>query len=178
MNVKPLGDRIVVRREAAQEKTAGGILLPDNARQKPQKGTVVRPKKIGILRQDQSAFDNYRVIDTVIMGNMPLWTALEERETLYSKADLTDEDGMRLGELEGVVAEEEGNFPLARSIYEECLPVWRELGFQRLLAWSLHGLGYVAYRYAYPGAFTDASRHTMLAFGGTNTAVLLISAAV
>ncbi len=74
----------------------------------PQKGTVVRPKKIGILRQDQFAFDRYRVVDTVIMGNMPLWRALEEREVLYSKAELTDADGMRLGELEGVVSEEDG----------------------------------------------------------------------
>ena len=74
----------------------------------PQKGTVTRPKKIGILRQDQFAFDPYRVIDTVIMGNMPLWNALEEREALYSKPDLTDEDGMRLAELEGVVSEENG----------------------------------------------------------------------
>src|SRR5690349_4305645 len=74
----------------------------------PQKGTVVRPKKIGILRQDQFAFDEHRVVDTVIMGNMPLWRALEEREALYAKADLTDEDGMRLGELEGIVAEEDG----------------------------------------------------------------------
>src|SRR3954453_9538265 len=74
----------------------------------PQKGTIVRPKKLGILRQDQFAFDQYRVIDTVIMGNMPLWKALEEREVLYSKPDLTDEDGMRLGELEGTVAEEDG----------------------------------------------------------------------
>src|SRR5882724_12083184 len=74
----------------------------------PQKGTVVRPKKLGILRQDQFAFDPYRVIDTVIMGNLPLWRALEERETLYAKAELTDEDGMRLGELEGVVSEEDG----------------------------------------------------------------------
>ncbi len=74
----------------------------------PQKGTIVRPKKLGILRQDQFAFDQYRVIDTVIMGNLPLWNALEERERLYAKADLTDDDGMRLGELEGVVAEEDG----------------------------------------------------------------------
>jgi ATPase subunit of ABC transporter with duplicated ATPase domains len=74
----------------------------------PQKGVVVRPKKIGILRQDQFAFDQYRVIDTVIMGNLPLWRALEEREALYGKAELSDEDGMRLGELEGVVAEEDG----------------------------------------------------------------------
>jgi len=74
----------------------------------PQKGNVVRPKKLGILRQDQNLFDAYRVIDTVIMGNLPLWKALEEREILYAKADLTDEDGMRLGELEGIVAEEDG----------------------------------------------------------------------
>lgn len=74
----------------------------------PQKGSVARPKKLGILRQDQFAFDAYRVIDTVIMGNLPLWRALEEREILYAKSDLTDEDGMRLGELEGVVAEEDG----------------------------------------------------------------------
>ncbi|HEX3684200.1 MAG TPA: ATP-binding cassette domain-containing protein [Bryobacteraceae bacterium] len=73
-----------------------------------QKGIVVRPKKIGILRQDQFAFDPFRVVDTVVMGNPGLWKALEERETLYSKAELTDEDGMRLGELEGVVAEEDG----------------------------------------------------------------------
>ncbi len=74
----------------------------------PQKGTVVPPKKIGVLRQDQFAFDPYRAIDTVVMGNMPLWKALEEREALYNKSDLTDADGMRLGELEGIVSEEDG----------------------------------------------------------------------
>ena len=73
-----------------------------------QKGVVVRPRKLGILRQDQYAFDAYRVIDTVIMGNAPLWAALEERETLYNKADLTDDDGIRLGELEGIVGDENG----------------------------------------------------------------------
>src|SRR6186713_844734 len=74
----------------------------------PQKGTVVRPEKLGVLRQDQFAFDAYRVIDTVIMGNARLWAALQERETLYAKTDMTDEDGMRLGELEGIVGEEDG----------------------------------------------------------------------
>src|SRR5215510_9635494 len=74
----------------------------------PQKGTVVRPKKLGILSQDQFAFDPYRVIDTVIMGNKRLWAALEERDFLYAKAEMTDADGMRLGELEGVVGEEDG----------------------------------------------------------------------
>ncbi|HEX4322337.1 MAG TPA: ATP-binding cassette domain-containing protein [Acidobacteriaceae bacterium] len=73
-----------------------------------QKGSVVRPRKLGILRQDQFQFDAYRVIDTVIMGNAPLWAALEERDRIYEKAELTDEDGMRLGELEGVVGDEDG----------------------------------------------------------------------
>lgn len=74
----------------------------------PQKGTVVRPRKLGVLSQDQFAFDAYRVIDTVIMGNKRLWAALEERDQIYEKADMSDEDGMRLGELEGVVGEEDG----------------------------------------------------------------------
>src|SRR5258707_4600198 len=74
----------------------------------PQKGTVVRPKKLGVLSQDQFAFDRYRVIDTVIMGNRRLWAALEERDKLYSKPEMTDADGMRLGELEGIVGEEDG----------------------------------------------------------------------
>ena len=74
----------------------------------PQKGTVVRPRKLGVLSQDQFAFDAHRVIDTVIMGNKRLWAAMEERETIYAKPDITDEDGMRLGELEGTVGEEDG----------------------------------------------------------------------
>src|SRR6266540_1689829 len=74
----------------------------------PQKGTVVRPKKLGVLSQNQFAFDRYRVIDAVIMGNKRLWAALEERDQLYSKAEMTDADGMRLGELEGIVGEEDG----------------------------------------------------------------------
>jgi chaperonin GroES len=41
MKLKPLGDRIVIRRQQAEEKTAGGILLPDTAKNKPQKGTVL-----------------------------------------------------------------------------------------------------------------------------------------
>ena len=76
----------------------------------PTKGSITRPKRLGILRQDQFAFDDFRVIDTVIMGNATLWKALEERDALYAKPheDLTDADGMRLGELEGIVGEEGG----------------------------------------------------------------------
>src|ERR1700722_5616179 len=76
----------------------------------PSKGDVTRPKKLGILSQDQFAFDDFRVIDTVIMGNKALWKALQERDALYAKPheQLTDKDGMRLAELEGIVGEEGG----------------------------------------------------------------------
>ena len=76
----------------------------------PEKGSVARPKRIGVLKQDQFAFDSYPVMDTVIMGNTALWDALQEREKLYAKdhAALTDQDGMRLGELEGIVGDEGG----------------------------------------------------------------------
>ncbi len=76
----------------------------------PQKGTVTRPKKFGVLKQDQFAYEEHRVLDVVMMGNTRLWAALQEREELYSKdhTQLTDEDGMRLGELEGIVGEEDG----------------------------------------------------------------------
>ncbi|HWF91932.1 MAG TPA: ATP-binding cassette domain-containing protein [Terriglobales bacterium] len=74
----------------------------------PQKGTVVRPRKFGVLSQNQFAFDAYRVIDTVIMGNKRLWAAMEERDRIYEKPEMTDEDGMKLGELEGIVGEEDG----------------------------------------------------------------------
>ena len=74
----------------------------------PQKGTVVRPRKVGVLSQDQFAFDAYSVLDTVIMGNKRLWAAMQERDAIYAKHDMTDEDGMKLGELEGIVGEEDG----------------------------------------------------------------------
>src|SRR6187200_2048151 len=76
--------------------------------QPPQRGSVARPAKLGVLRQDHYAFDEFRVIDTVIMGNQRLWNALEERDALYARSDMSNEDGMRLGELEGIVGEEDG----------------------------------------------------------------------
>src|SRR6202790_3608395 len=76
----------------------------------PTKGSITAPKKMGVLHQDQFAFDEFRVIDTVVMGNKVLWDALQERDALYAKPheELTDADGMRLGELEGIVGEEGG----------------------------------------------------------------------
>src|ERR1700747_695675 len=76
----------------------------------PSSGSRTRPKNIGVLRQDQFAFDKFRVIDTVIMGNAPLWKALEERDALYAKPhdSIREKEGIRLGELEGIVGEEDG----------------------------------------------------------------------
>jgi len=76
----------------------------------PEEGSVTRPKKMGVLRQDQFAFESYRVLDAVTIGNTALWNALHEREALYAKdpSTLTDHDGMRFGELEGIIGDEGG----------------------------------------------------------------------
>lgn len=78
----------------------------------PAVGSIDRPEKTSWLRQDQSAFDDMRVIDTVIMGNSKLWKAIAEKEEILKKAedtgDFTEEMGIRLGELEEVLAEEDG----------------------------------------------------------------------
>ena len=71
-------------------------------------GSVWRPKKVGVLRQNQFAYEEVRVLDVVIQGDGPLWRALHEKERLLAKAELTEDDGHRLGELEGVIAEEDG----------------------------------------------------------------------
>ena len=71
-------------------------------------GELIRPRKLGVLRQDHFKFEGTRVLDVVIMGNKHLWAALEEKHRLLEKSDLTDADGHRLGDLEGVIAEEDG----------------------------------------------------------------------
>lgn len=75
--------------------------------EEPLTGTVVLPDKVGILRQNIEAYHQFNVVDTVIMGNGRLWRAMEERDSLYD-LEMTDEVGMRLGDLEGIVAEEDG----------------------------------------------------------------------
>jgi len=71
-------------------------------------GSVWRPKRTSVLKQDQFAFEEYRAIDVVLMGNKGLWSALVEKEQLLAKPDISDAEGERLGELEGVIAEEDG----------------------------------------------------------------------
>src|SRR6476659_3859560 len=69
----------------------------------PDTGMVARPKRLGILRQDHFQFEGSRVPDVVLMGNATLWSALEEKNRLLAKEDLTEADGNRLGELEGTI---------------------------------------------------------------------------
>jgi ATPase subunit of ABC transporter with duplicated ATPase domains len=71
-------------------------------------GAVLRPKKLGILRQDHYRFEDNRVLDVVLMGNGGLWSALQEKESLLAKDEISEEEGTRLGELEGMIAEEDG----------------------------------------------------------------------
>ncbi len=74
----------------------------------PDSGSVVRPEKTSVLRQDQYAFEDVRVLDVVVMGNQKLWKAMVEKERLLASEELTDEQGARLGELEGIIADENG----------------------------------------------------------------------
>lgn len=68
----------------------------------PDTGTVaVGPKeRIAVLRQDHFAFDDHKVLDTIIMGYEKLYRLMAEREALYAKPDFSEEDGIRSGEIE------------------------------------------------------------------------------
>ena len=71
--------------------------------QETSTGEVVLGKgeRLSFLKQDHYMYDEERVIDTVIMGNSKLWKIIEEKNKLYSQTEFSDEDGMRLAELEG-----------------------------------------------------------------------------
>src|SRR5580692_4839224 len=72
------------------------------------RGTITKPRRVGVLQQDQFAFDNVRIIDTVMMGNSFLWEALKERNEICAATDISDAMMERLGELESTVADENG----------------------------------------------------------------------
>jgi len=84
-------------------KILGGDLVPTA-------GTVSidAHERIGKLRQDHFAFENFTLIDTVMMGYERLWKVKEERDIIYSQESMSEEDGMRAGELEGEFAEMDG----------------------------------------------------------------------
>lgn len=70
--------------------------------------TIAPGLRIGVLRQDHYQFDEYRVIDAVLMGYPELWTVMQERERLYALPEMTEEEGMRVGELESSFADMDG----------------------------------------------------------------------
>ena len=76
----------------------------------PSKGEVSLEKgeRLSILKQDHFAFENYTVIDTVIMGNKELYSIMKEKDAIYSKPDFSEEDGMKAAKLEERFAELDG----------------------------------------------------------------------
>ena len=76
----------------------------------PTRGTIsMGPgERLSVLAQDHFAFDDYTVLDTVLMGHTQLWAVMSEKNALYAKEDFTDADGIRASELEEKFAEMEG----------------------------------------------------------------------
>jgi len=76
----------------------------------PTRGSITLGpgERLSVLSQDHYAFDEYTVMDTVLMGHSVLWAIMEEKNTLYAKPDFSDEDGNRVAELEDKFAEMEG----------------------------------------------------------------------
>ena len=76
----------------------------------PNKGTVeMQPgERLSVLEQDHFKYDEFSVMDTVLMGHKPMWDNMKEREALYSKPEMTEEDGNRAAELEMAFAEMNG----------------------------------------------------------------------
>jgi ATPase subunit of ABC transporter with duplicated ATPase domains len=77
------------------EPTSGNVMLDDG-------------EKLGKLRQDQFAFEAFSVIDTVIMGDARLWEVKQERDRIYGLAEMSEEDGMKVADLEVEFAELDG----------------------------------------------------------------------
>lgn len=83
-------------------KILTGEIEPSN------RGIVTRPSRVGVLKQDRFAYDNERIIDTVIMGNEVLWNALKERDELCELPEPNAEQVQRLCDLEMIIADENG----------------------------------------------------------------------
>src|SRR3569832_954453 len=91
-------------------KILGGDLQPSSGNV-----SVDANERLGKLRQDQFAFENYTVLDTVIMGHAELWRVKQERDRIYSLAHMSEEDGMAVAELEVAFGELDGYTAEARA---------------------------------------------------------------
>ena len=87
-----------------KEPTTGEVIIPANVR-------------MSVLKQDHYAYDEYTVMDTVIMGNSRLYEIMQQKDALYAKPDFSEEDGILASELEG----EFGTGKRHRIFYDECL---------------------------------------------------------
>lgn len=76
----------------------------------PTRGSVAfgPHERLSVLKQDHFEYDECTVLDTVLMGHQPLWSLMQEKNALYAKADFSEEDGIRAGELEEKFAEMDG----------------------------------------------------------------------
>lgn len=76
----------------------------------PTTGQIAFSKgmRVAVLKQNHFEFDNFPVLQTVIMGHKDLWTVIQEKDALYAKEDFSEEDGIRAGELENTFAEMDG----------------------------------------------------------------------
>src|SRR5699024_10738590 len=77
------------------ETSSGEVSIPSNTR-------------MSVLKQDHFAYDEYSVLDTIILGNPRLYEIMQQKEQLYAKEDFTEEDGILASELEGEFAELNG----------------------------------------------------------------------
>jgi ATPase subunit of ABC transporter with duplicated ATPase domains len=91
-------------------KILGGDLEPSSGNV-----SVDADERLGKLRQDQFAFENHTVLDTVIMGHAELWEVKQERDRIYALANMSEEDGMRVAELEIIFGELDGYTAEARA---------------------------------------------------------------
>jgi ATPase subunit of ABC transporter with duplicated ATPase domains len=70
--------------------------------------TIGKDERISILKQDHFEYDKYRVIDVVMMGNQKLYSIMEEKNKMYEQTEFTEEDGMKLANLEAEFMELDG----------------------------------------------------------------------
>ena len=109
VNLKFTGNNIygVIGANGAGKST---LLRAISGELEANKGTIeLGPgERLSVLEQDHFKYDDFTVMDTVLMGHQPLWQNMKEREALYAKAEMTEEDGVKAAELEMAFAEMNG----------------------------------------------------------------------
>jgi ATPase subunit of ABC transporter with duplicated ATPase domains len=121
-------------------KILGGDLEPSAGNVSADSG-----ERIGKLKQDQFAYEQFSVIDAVVMGHTELWTVKSERDSIYANPDMTEADGIRVAELESEFAEMDGYTAEARAgelLIAVGIPVEQHYGLMSEIApgWKLRVL--------------------------------------